>query len=234
MPDQQMQDGIVLEASHVSRTVASPEGSLTILADVSLRVRAGESLAIVGASGAGKSTLLAILAGLDAPSTGRVLIAGNDLGALDEDGRARIRARHVGFVFQSFHLIPSLTAIENVMLPLELAGTPDARERAAEALAQVGLGARVAHYPKQLSGGEQQRVAIARAFVTHPQVLFADEPTGNLDTLTGGRVTDLLFGLNRTLGSTLILVTHDRQLAARCNRSLELQAGHALGAAAAP
>jgi putative ABC transport system ATP-binding protein len=229
MPDQQMQDGIVLEASHVSKTVASPEGSLTILADVSLRVRAGESLAIVGASGAGKSTLLAILAGLDAPSTGRVLIAGKDLGALDEDGRARIRARHVGFVFQSFHLIPSLTAIENVMLPLELAGRADARERATEALQQVALGPRIAHYPKQLSGGEQQRVAIARAFVTHPEVLFADEPTGNLDTVTGGRVTDLLFELNRTIGSTLILVTHDRQLAARCNRSLELEAGHAVG-----
>ena len=222
MTDQQIQDGIVLEADHVSKTVTSPEGSLTILADVSLRVRAGESLAIVGASGAGKSTLLAILAGLDSPSTGRVLIAGNDLGALDEDGRARIRARHVGFVFQSFHLIPSLTAIENVMLPLELAGRGDARARASDALGEVGLAPRIAHYPKQLSGGEQQRVAIARAFVTHPEVLFADEPTGNLDTVTGGRITDLLFGLNRTLGSTLILVTHDRQLAARCSRSLEL------------
>lgn len=232
MPDPQTQDRIVLEASHVSRTVASPEGSLTILADVSLQVYAGESLAIVGASGAGKSTLLAILAGLDAPSTGRVLIAGNDLGALDEDGRARIRAQHVGFVFQSFHLIPSLTAIENVMLPLELAGRADARSLAAAALRQVALGPRLAHYPKQLSGGEQQRVAIARAFVTHPAVLFADEPTGNLDTMTGGRVTDLLFELNRTIGSTLVLVTHDRQLAARCNRSLELEAGHAVGAAA--
>ena len=232
MPETQTQDRIVLEASHVSKTVASPEGSLTILADVSLQVSAGESLAIVGASGAGKSTLLAILAGLDAPSTGRVLIAGNDLGALDEDGRARVRAEHVGFVFQSFHLIPSLTAIENVMLPLELAGRPDARNLAAAALRQVSLGPRLAHYPKQLSGGEQQRVAIARAFVTHPAVLFADEPTGNLDTATGGRVTDLLFELNRTIGSTLVLVTHDRQLAARCSRSLELEAGHAVGAAA--
>jgi putative ABC transport system ATP-binding protein len=232
MPDQQLQDRIVLEASHVSKTVTSPEGSLTILADVSLRVRAGESLAIVGASGAGKSTLLAILAGLDSPSTGRVLIAGNDLGALDEDGRARIRAQHVGFVFQSFHLIPSLTALENVMLPLELAGRADARDLAAAALDQVSLGPRLAHYPKQLSGGEQQRVAIARAFVTHPAVLFADEPTGNLDTATGGRVTDLLFELNRTIGSTLVLVTHDRQLAARCSRSLELEAGHAVGHAA--
>ena len=229
MPDQHMQDGIVLEASHVSKTVTSPEGSLTILADVSLQVQAGESLAIVGASGAGKSTLLAILAGLDSPSTGRVLIAGNDLGVLDEDGRARIRAQHVGFVFQSFHLIPSLTAVENVMLPLELAGRADARSLAAAALEQVSLGARLAHYPKQLSGGEQQRVAIARAFVTHPAVLFADEPTGNLDSATGGRVTDLLFDLNRSIGSTLVLVTHDRQLAARCSRILELDAGHTVG-----
>ncbi|MGO8854450.1 MAG: ABC transporter ATP-binding protein [Steroidobacteraceae bacterium] len=223
-----MQDQIVLEARHVSKTVSSPEGSLTILADVSLAVRTGETLAIVGASGAGKSTLLAILAGLDSPSTGQVLIAGTDLTELDEDGRAQIRGQHVGFVFQSFHLIPSLTAIENVMLPLELRGRPDARQVAAEALAQVGLTARAAHYPKQLSGGEQQRVAIARAFVTHPAVLFADEPTGNLDTATGQKVTDLLFELNRSTGSTLILVTHDRPLAQRCRRVLELDAGHAV------
>jgi putative ABC transport system ATP-binding protein len=223
-----MQDQIVLEARNVSKTVSSPEGSLTILADVSLAVRTGETLAIVGASGAGKSTLLAILAGLDSPSTGQVLIAGTDLTELDEDGRAQIRGQHVGFVFQSFHLIPSLTAIENVMLPLELASRPDARQVAAEALAQVGLTARAAHYPKQLSGGEQQRVAIARAFVTHPAVLFADEPTGNLDTATGQKVTDLLFELNRSLGSTLILVTHDRSLARRCGRVLELDAGHAM------
>ena len=207
---------IVLEARHVSKTVASPEGSLTILADVSLAVRAGESLAIVGASGAGKSTLLALLAGLD-------------LTALDEDGRAAIRGRHVGFVFQSFHLIPSLTAIENVMLPLELANRGDAREAAAAALEEVGLGARMPHYPKQLSGGEQQRVAIARAFVTHPDVLFADEPTGNLDSVTGTRITDLLFELNRSTGSTLVLVTHDRSLARRCGRMLELDAGHTVG-----
>ena len=224
-----MQDQTVLEARQVSKTVTSPEGSLTILADVSLAVRTGESLAIVGASGAGKSTLLAILAGLDSPSTGRVFIAGTDLTELDEDGRARIRGRHVGFVFQSFHLIPSLTAIENVMLPLELAGRFDARLVAAEALAQVGLTARGAHYPKHLSGGEQQRVAIARAFVTHPAVLFADEPTGNLDTVTGQRITDLLFDLNRSVGSTLILVTHDRPLARRCGRVLELDAGHTVG-----
>jgi putative ABC transport system ATP-binding protein len=201
---------------------------LTILADVSLSVRAGDSLAIVGASGAGKSTLLALLSGLDSPSTGHVAIAGIDLTALDEDGRAAIRGKHVGFVFQSFHLIPSLTAIENVMLPLELGGRADARQVAGGALAQVGLTPRIAHYPKQLSGGEQQRVAIARAFVTHPAVLFADEPTGNLDTATGQRITDLLFELNRSTGSTLVLVTHDRTLAGRCNRVLELDAGHAV------
>jgi putative ABC transport system ATP-binding protein len=223
-----MQDQIVLEAVNVSKTVASPEGSLTILADVSLSVRAGETLAIVGASGAGKSTLLALLAGLDSPSTGRVLIAGVDLTQLDEDGRAALRGKHVGFVFQSFHLIPSLTAIENVMLPLELSGKRDARQLAAVALEQVGLSPRTAHYPKQLSGGEQQRVAIARAFVTHPAVLFADEPTGNLDTATGLRITNLMFELNRSTGSTLILVTHDRELARRCGRILELDAGHAV------
>jgi putative ABC transport system ATP-binding protein len=221
-----MQDQIVLEAKNVSKTVASPEGQLTILADVSLSVRTGESLAIVGASGAGKSTLLALLAGLDSPSTGRVLIAGVDMTDLDEDGRAALRGKHVGFVFQSFHLIPSLTAVENVMLPLELGGRRDARQVAAAALSQVGLTPRAAHYPKQLSGGEQQRVAIARAFVTHPAVLFADEPTGNLDTATGQRISDLLFDLNRSTGSTLVLVTHDRALAARCNRLLELDAGH--------
>ncbi len=218
----------MLEARQISKIVASPEGPLTILADVSLAVRAGESLAIVGASGAGKSTLLALLAGLDTPSSGKVLIAGEDLTALDEDGRARVRGQHVGFVFQSFHLIPSLTAIENVMLPLELVGSANARGVAAEALSQVGLGARMPHYPKQLSGGEQQRVAIARAFVTHPQVLFADEPTGNLDSATGARICDLLFELNRSTGSTLVLVTHDRELARRCGRMLELDAGHAV------
>jgi putative ABC transport system ATP-binding protein len=223
-----MQDSIVLEAKNVSKTVASPEGPLTILADVSISVRTGETLAIVGASGAGKSTLLAMLAGLDSPSAGHVLIAGIDITLLDEDGRAAIRGQHVGFVFQSFHLIPSLTAIENVMLPLELRARRDAREAAAQALEQVGLTPRAAHYPKQLSGGEQQRVAIARAFVTHPAVLFADEPTGNLDTHTGQRVTDLLFELNRNIGSTLILVTHDRDLAYRCGRKLELDAGHAV------
>jgi putative ABC transport system ATP-binding protein len=221
-----MPDAIVLEAQNVSKTVASPEGSLTILADVSLSVRTSESLAIVGASGAGKSTLLALLVGLDTPSTGRVLIAGADLTQLDEDGRAAVRGQHVGFVFQSFHLIPSLTALENVMLPLELGGRRDARLVAAAALEQVGLAPRMAHYPKQLSGGEQQRVAIARAFVTHPKLLFADEPTGNLDTATGQRISDLLFELNRDTGSTLVLVTHDRGLAGRCDRILQLDAGH--------
>jgi putative ABC transport system ATP-binding protein len=221
-----MQDQVVLEARNVSKTVPSPEGQLTILADVSLSVRTGETVAIVGASGAGKSTLLALLAGLDTPSTGRVWIAGADLTQLDEDGRAAIRGRYVGFVFQSFHLIPSLTAVENVMLPLELRQRRDARPAALAALEQVGLTPRAAHYPKQLSGGEQQRVAIARAFVAHPAVLFADEPTGNLDTATGQRVTDLLFELNRSMGSTLVLVTHDRGLAGRCGRVLELDAGH--------
>jgi putative ABC transport system ATP-binding protein len=224
--EQIVAEQVVLEAKSVSKTVASPDGALTILADVSLTVRTGETLAIVGASGAGKSTLLALLAGLDEPSAGRVLIAGIDLTTLDEDGRAAIRGKHVGFVFQSFHLIPSLTAIENVMLPLELSGRRDARQAAAAALSQVGLTPRMAHYPKQLSGGEQQRVAIARAFVTHPAVLFADEPTGNLDTATGQRIADLLFELNRSARSTLVLVTHDRSLAKRCNHMLELDAGH--------
>ena len=221
-----MPDHVVLEANNLSKIVSSPEGPLAILSDVSVRVRAGETLAVVGASGAGKSTLLALLAGLDAPTSGRVVIAGVDITALDEDGRAAVRGRNVGFVFQSFHLIPSLTALENVMLPLELRGRGDARSSAASVLDQVGLAPRAAHYPKQLSGGEQQRVAIARAFVVQPAVLFADEPTGNLDTHTGERITELLFGLNRSAGSTLVLVTHDRALARRCGRVLTLDAGH--------
>jgi putative ABC transport system ATP-binding protein len=223
-----MSDQIVLDAQNLSKTVASPEGPLNILSHVSVAVRAGETLAIVGASGAGKSTLLALLAGLDSPTTGRVFIAGVDITDLDEDGRAAVRGRHVGFVFQSFHLIPSLTALENVMLPLELKARRDARQAAAHALDQVGLTPRSSHYPRQLSGGEQQRVAIARAFVTEPAVLFADEPTGNLDTHTGQRITDLLFELNREVGSTLVLVTHDRSLAQRCSRTLELDAGCAV------
>ena len=190
-----------------------------------LAVGAGETLAIVGASGAGKSTLLALLAGLDEPSVGQVFLDGQELSALDEDGRAALRASHVGFVFQSFHLVPSLTALENVMLPLELAGRRDARAAAREVLEQVGLGGRLGHYPRQLSGGEQQRVAIARAFVTRPTVLFADEPTGNLDTATGERISRLLFDLNAATGTTLVLVTHDRALASRCGRMVEIDAG---------
>ena len=207
------------------KEVTSPEGMLTILDDVSFAVGAGETVAVVGASGAGKSTLLALLAGLDEPSAGSVWLEGTELSALDEDGRAAARARHVGFVFQSFHLVPSLTAHENVMLPLELAGRPDARGTAQGVLTQVGLGPRLGHDPRQLSGGEQQRVAIARAFVTRPSVLFADEPTGNLDTATGHRVIELLFDLNAANGTTLVLVTHDREIAARCGRLVELDAG---------
>ena len=222
----------VLKAENLSKQVSSPEGPLTIVHDVSLDIAAGESVAIVGASGGGKSTLLALLAGLDLPTTGRVLLAGTDLTQLDEDGRARLRAQRVGFVFQSFHLIPALTALENVMLPLELAGRRDARRGALETLSRVGLKERVGHYPRQLSGGEQQRVALARAFVTQPAVLFADEPTGNLDTATGGRVGELLFELNTHAHTTLILVTHDRELASRCERIIEMQAGHVIDAAA--
>ena len=216
---------VVLAAEGLGKQVSSPEGTLAILSDVSLSIRRGESVAIIGASGAGKSTLLALLAGLDEPTSGRALLAGNDLTGLDEDGRAAVRANHVGFVFQSFHLVPSLTAIENVMLPLELAHRRDAREAAREVLGRVGLAERVGHYPRQLSGGEQQRVAIARAFVRQPDVLFADEPTGNLDAATGEKIMDLLFGLNRATQTTLVLVTHDKQLAERCDRIIRLEAG---------
>jgi putative ABC transport system ATP-binding protein len=218
----------VLKAENLSKQVSSPEGSLTIVDEVSLSILAGESVAVTGPSGAGKSTLLALLAGLDVPSRGRVLLDGQDLTQLDEDGRARLRAQRVGFVFQAFHLIPALTALENVMLPLELAGRADARRSAAETLAAVGLKERTGHYPRQLSGGEQQRVAIARAFVTRPAVLFADEPTGNLDTVTGARVGELLFELNANAHTTLVLVTHDRDLAARCARIVRMEAGRAL------
>jgi putative ABC transport system ATP-binding protein len=218
-------DQSVLLTERLGKQVSSPEGPLTILDDVSLDIRAGESVALVGPSGAGKTTLLALLAGLDLPSTGRVWLCGEDLGALDEDGRARLRGRSVGFVFQSFHLVPSLTALENVMLPLELAGDAKAAASAREALASVGLAQRMSHYPKQLSGGEKQRVAIARAFVARPSVLFADEPTGNLDTASGERIADLLFGLNAQAKTTLVLVTHERALAARCDRILEIVAG---------
>ena len=215
----------VLKAENVTKKVSSPEGTLTILAEVDLQIAAGETVAIVGASGAGKSTLLALLAGLDEPSAGRVWLNGSELTALDEDGRAAVRARHVGFVFQSFHLVPSLTAIENVMLPLELAGLPNARSAAAEVLAQVNLSPRREHYPRQLSGGEQQRVAIARAFVTRPALLFADEPTGNLDSVTGERIIDLLFDLNKAAQTTLVVVTHDQAIAQRCSRIIKIEAG---------
>jgi putative ABC transport system ATP-binding protein len=219
----------VLSAQGLGKQVSSPEGTLAILDDVSLAILRGETVAIMGASGAGKSTLLALLAGLDEPTSGTVQLAGHELTSLDEDGRAAVRARHVGFVFQSFHLVPSLTALENVMLPLELSGRRDARTASLEVLERVGLAGRVGHYPRQLSGGEQQRVAIARAFVTRPDVLFADEPTGNLDTATGERIMDLLFGLNAATGATLVLVTHDRALAARCARIVLLDAGRVAG-----
>jgi putative ABC transport system ATP-binding protein len=215
----------VLKAEKISKQVSSPEGTLTILAEVDLLIRAGETVAIVGASGAGKSTLLALLAGLDEPSGGRIWLNGAELTSLDEDGRAAVRARHVGFVFQSFHLVPSLTAIENVMLPLELAGLAGARGAAADVLAKVNLSPRREHYPRQLSGGEQQRVAIARAFVTRPAVLFADEPTGNLDSNTGERIIDLLFDLNRAAQTTLVVVTHDQAIASRCSRIIRIDAG---------
>ena len=215
----------MLQVERLGRQVSSPEGTLAILSDVSLAIRRGETVAIMGASGAGQSTLLALLAGLDEPTSGTVRLAGRDLTVLDEDGRAAVRARHVGFVFQAFHLVPSLTALENVMLPLELAGRVDARAAARGVLDRVGLRERVGHYPRQLSGGEQQRVAIARAFVMRPDVLFADEPTGNLDAATGGRIMDLMFELNATEGATLVLVTHDPALAGRCGRIVRLDAG---------
>ncbi len=215
----------VLKAENLTKKVTSPEGLLTIVRDVSLDIAAGESVAIVGASGAGKSTLLALLAGLDEPTSGRISLAGTDLTALDEDGRARLRAERVGFVFQSFHLVPSLTALENVMLPLELAARRDARPMAMQTLDRVGLAQRTGHYPRQLSGGEQQRVALARAFVTRPAVLFADEPTGNLDTHTGERIIALLFELNAQSNTTLVLVTHDRAVAGRCGRVLQMDSG---------
>lgn len=215
----------MLRAEHLVKQVTSPEGRLTILDDVSFDVAQGESIAVVGVSGAGKSTLLGLLAGLDVPTEGRVTLQDHDLSTLDEDGRAAVRADHVGFVFQSFHLIPSLTALENVMLPLELAGHEDPAGAARAALGEVGLGPRVGHYPRQLSGGEKQRVAIARAFVIDPKVLFADEPTGNLDQRTGDAIIELLFRLNRESGATLVLVTHDLDLARRCDRILYMEAG---------
>ncbi len=215
----------VLAARDVSKQVSSPEGSLTILSGVSFTIDKGESVAVIGASGAGKSTLLALLAGLDLPTTGEIWVNGVNLTDLDEDGRAAVRAASVGFVFQSFHLVPSLNALENVMLPLELAAKDSPRQKAMDILREVGLAERWSHYPAQLSGGEKQRVAIARAFATEPAVLFADEPTGNLDSRTGGHVIDLMFDLNRESSTTLVLVTHDKSLAARCDRIIGLDGG---------
>ncbi len=216
----------ILSARHLSKVVPSTEGELSILHDLSLELSRGDSLAIVGSSGSGKSTLLGLLAGLDLPSSGEVQLAGHNLTNLDEDQRARVRAEHVGFVFQSFQLLDNLNALENVMLPLELDGRRDARERARDLLQRVGLGQRLTHSPRQLSGGEQQRVAIARAFAAEPAVLFVDEPTGNLDSHTGERISDLLFELNQERGATLVLVTHDERLAHRCRRLIRLEGGH--------
>ncbi len=213
------------------KQVASDGRTLNIVDNISLSVFPGESVAIVGVSGSGKSTLLGLLAGLDTPSAGTIALDGEDMIGLDEDGRAAVRARVLGFVFQSFQLLPALTAVENVMLPLELAGSADARPRALELLDRVGLAQRTNHYPKQLSGGEQQRVAIARAFVTRPKLLLADEPTGNLDAGTGARIIELMFELNRERGATLLLVTHDEAISSRCQRTLRLAAGRLLAGA---
>ena len=217
----------VLEVTGLRKSVPVPgqDAELEILRDVTFAVAAGDTLAIVGASGSGKSTLLGLLAGLDEADAGSVVLAGQALDTLDEDGRAAVRGQAVGFVFQSFQLLPALNALENVMLPLELAGRADAESAARTWLERVGLGQRVTHYPKHLSGGEQQRVALARAFVTRPKVLFADEPTGNLDASTGAEIIELMFALNREHGVTLVLVTHDEQLAARCGRMLRMEAG---------
>ena len=215
----------ILSARGIGKTVRSGDSDLVILRDIELGVTAGEAVAVVGASGSGKSTLLAILAGLDTPSAGSVALDGTDLFALDEDARAELRGRSVGFVFQSFQLLPSLNALENVMLPLELAGRADAESASREILAKVGLQARLSHYPKHLSGGEQQRVALARAFSVRPKILFADEPTGSLDAEAGAAVIDLVFELNRSFGTTLVMVTHDEHLAQRCGRLVRLVAG---------
>ena len=214
-----------INVTNLGKRVQLPNSELCILDNVSFTIDKGQTLAIVGASGSGKSTLLALMAGLDTSTSGRVEILGIDLSNLDEDGRAKLRGEHVGFVFQSFQLLPALTALENVMLPLELRGDAEPETAAREILQRVGLGERLAHYPRQLSGGEQQRVAIARAFVVQPAVLFADEPTGNLDTDTGHAIADLLFELNANLGTTLVVVTHEERLAARCSKVLRLAAG---------
>lgn len=221
---------VILLARDLSKVVTGAEGALPILQALDLQLQAGDSLAIVGSSGSGKSTLLGLLAGLDLPSGGEVHLAGQRLDTLDEDARARLRAERVGFVFQSFQPLDSLTALENVMLPLELEGVRQARDQAVALLERVGLGERLRHYPRQLSGGEQQRVALARAFAPRPSILFADEPTGNLDSRTGAHISDLLFELNRERGTTLVLVTHDERLAARCARQLRLEGGRQVAA----
>ncbi|MDP3516537.1 MAG: ABC transporter ATP-binding protein [Pseudohongiella sp.] len=215
----------MVEARHLCKRVTTSEGELVILSDINLSINAAETVAIVGASGSGKSTLLGLMAGLDSASSGDMLLDGQNLSTMDEEQRARLRGQSVGFVFQSFQLLPSLTALENVMLPIELKNDRNARQKAAQLLQRVGLEARVTHYPNQLSGGEQQRVAIARAFASQAKILFADEPTGNLDTTTGAKVIDLLFSLNKEYGTTLVLVTHDDRLAQRCGRLVRLVAG---------
>ncbi len=220
---------VIVKAEGLTKQVTTPDHELTIVKNATFEIAAGEAVAILGASGSGKSTLLGLLAGLDVPSAGRVWIADEDLFALTEDGRARLRGRMVGFVFQSFQLLPALTALENVMLPLELAGGADAAARARAVLGRVGLAERLGHYPRQLSGGEQQRVAVARAFVTEPRLLFADEPTGNLDSITGEHIIDLLFEMNRERGTTLVLVTHDTELAKHCDRRIHIAAGEISG-----
>jgi len=222
-----------VQAIHLGKRVTTSEGPLTILDDINFSIPTGTSVAILGASGSGKTTLLGLLAGLDVPSEGQVLINGQDLGAMDEDGRALLRADTVGFVFQNFQLLNGLTALENVMLPLELAGAANPRLLASDLLDRVGLRERMTHYPNQLSGGEQQRCAIARAFAAQPQLLFADEPTGNLDQQTGKRIIDLLFELNREQGTTLIMATHDEQLAEHCDRRLHLDSGRLVDQTAA-
>ena len=216
----------MIKTSHLIKRVSTAESELEILRGIDLEIKRGETAAIVGASGSGKSTLLGLLAGLDAPSSGEIMLDGTNIVNLDEDERAALRSEKVGFVFQNFQLLPALTALENVMLPLELAGIGDAREKSEEFLSRVGLEERFHHYPRTLSGGEQQRVAIARAFASQPLILFADEPTGNLDTTTGATVVELLFGLNKEEGTTLVLVTHDNTLADRCQRRFTMTAGH--------
>lgn len=220
-----MSEEVIISVEHVCKSVTDSTGTLEILRDIDFALKARETAAIVGASGSGKSTLLSIIAGLDTPTTGTVHLAGTDLFAMDEDARAGLRASKVGFVFQSFQLLGNLTALENVMLPLELAARKDARQAATEMLARVGLSQRLSSYPKVLSGGEQQRVALARAFVVHPAVLLADEPTGSLDFATGEKIMELMFDLNREQGTTLVLVTHDRAIAQRCDRRITIEAG---------